>query len=326
MAAVLLGVDGGGTRTRALLVDTDGSVLGHGEAGASNALAIGWRRAEANLQLAVEEARRGRRDPIAAAVFGLAGVSGPEDRGAARRLQRRFSFIKSLAVENDAMIALYAGTRGAAGVLINAGTGAIAVGRGADGRSHRSDGWGYLMGDDGSAYDIGVMALRAAMRAYDGRGPRTDLYEPVMAHFQEASPSALMIRLSSLPPGRMRAAVAGLARVVDRQAKRGDLVARSIVRRAASALTRTTVSVLRRIPEATAVIVTGGALSPGTLLRVWLRSSLRAAVPGVSIRPLRVPPVVGAVLMACSMAGGDEQRCRRSLLAWWKRDARTRRI
>ncbi len=319
MAGYLLGVDGGGTRTRALLADTHGRVLGQGEAGPSNALAVGWRRAEASLWLAVEHAAGGQQGRVQAAVFGLAGVSGQEDQQTVRRLRRHFPFIKSLTVENDGIIALYAGTRGAPGVLINAGTGTVAVGRGADGRAYRADGWGYLMGDEGSAYDIGVMALRAAMRAHDKRGPRTSLYHAIFEHFRETSATQLMVRLSFLPPGMMRADVADLARVVEREARRGDRVARSILRQAAERLTRTTLSVLRQVPEATVVLTTGGALAPGSLLRSSLRGSLRAVIPGVPIRPLRLPPVIGAVLIASTLAEADEQRCWRSLTAWWRR-------
>lgn len=320
-AGYLLGVDGGGTHTRALLTNASGRVFGHGEAGTSNALAIGRRGAEAAIQLAVGQAIAGRQR-VEAAVFGLAGVAGPEDQQTVRRLRHLFPFIRALALENDGTVALYAGTRGAPGILVNAGTGTVVVGRGADGRTHRADGWGYLMGDEGSAYDIGTMALRAAMRAYDGRGPRTSLYSAIMRHFRETSAVALMVRLSFLPPGEIRAHVADLARIAEREAKRGDRVAHSILRQAAAQLTRTALSVLRRIPEATDVLLTGGALAPGSLLRSWLRASLQAAIPSVSIRPLRIPSVIGAVLMACALAGANERRCLRSLAIWWKQTGR----
>jgi N-acetylglucosamine kinase-like BadF-type ATPase len=128
-----------------------------------------------------------------------------------------------------------------------------------------------------------------------------------------------MVRLSFLPPGKIRATVADLAPVAEREARRGDRVAHSIVRQAAARLARTTLSVLRHIPDATVVLMTGGALAPGSLLRSWLRGRLRAAIPGIPIRPLSVPPVIGAVLIAGTMVEADEQRCWRSLTAWWRR-------
>lgn len=318
MAGYLLGVDGGGTRTHTLLTDLTGRVIGEGEGGPSNALAVGWSRAEAALRTAIDQALHGRKLRVDAAVFGLAGVMGPDDQPAIHRFQRRFPFITRLMVENDGMVALYAATRGAAGVLINAGTGTIAVGRNRSGRVHRADGWGYVMGDEGSAYDIGIMALRAAMRAYDDRGPRTGLLEAAMRYFQATSPHDLVRRWSRVPPGGLRTSVAGLVPIVEAQARRGDREARRIVQQAATHLTRTALSVLRQVPDAAVIYTTGGALAPGSMLYRMLLTMLRAARPALSMKPLQIPPVAGAVLMACRLAGADEARCWRSLRAWGK--------
>lgn len=319
MRSLLLGVDGGGSQTRALATDLTGRVVGQGTGGPSNALAVGWGAALGALRRAVSQALgRGAAAHVEVAVFGLAGVGGPDDRSALRRLHHAFPFARALHVENDAMVALYAGTRGGPGMLINSGTGAIVVGGAPNRPAVRADGWGYLLGDEGSAYEIGVMALRAAMRSFDRRGPPTGLYDVVMAHFREADPWTLVARFSTAAPGVVRSEIASLAVIVEREARRGDSVARSILRSAAARLTRAAVAVLRQVPEARVVLLTGGALAPGSMLSAWLKGALRSKARGIPIRSLGISPVAGAVLMACAHYGADQRQCWQSLRLWWR--------
>jgi N-acetylglucosamine kinase-like BadF-type ATPase len=230
---LLIGIDGGGSKTSALLADSAGRVLGRGLAGASNYQAIGLERAGAALEQAVraafDDARIAPIPPLAVCL-GLAGAG----RAADMELFRAWAAAQwpgaRIVVVSDAELVLAAGTPGGWGLALICGTGSIAYGRDRDGRVARAGGWGYLLGDEGSGYAIGLAALRAVARAADGRGPFTALADALLARWSLAAPADLIRRVY-----RERAAtseIAALATLVDETAASGDTVAREILREA----------------------------------------------------------------------------------------------
>ncbi|MCA1622048.1 MAG: hypothetical protein LC795_22785, partial [Acidobacteria bacterium] len=171
----VLGVDGGGSKTRAVVADGGGKVLGEGLAGASNPLRVGVSEAVGAIRDAVDRAcaEAGvRRSDIVAAEVGLAGV---------RRADIRERMLAALAelglgtveVVTDADIALYGATSGKPGLVIIAGTGSVCCGVNARGRRACAGGWGPVVGDEGSGSWIARRALQSVAHATDGRGPKT---------------------------------------------------------------------------------------------------------------------------------------------------------
>ncbi len=134
-------------------------------------------------------------------------------------------------VVNDALIALQAGVGAAEGIVIVAGTGSIAYGCDRHGHAVRSGGWGYVLGDEGSGYWMGRLALRAIVREVDGRGQPTSLTPRVLAHFGVARPEELLhtVYRHDFTP----AAVAALATHVQHAHDEGDAVATAILDRGA---------------------------------------------------------------------------------------------
>ncbi|MBN9518532.1 N-acetylmuramic acid 6-phosphate etherase [bacterium] len=195
---LVLGFDGGGTRTVALLAVRNGAgwkVLGRGEAGPSNRQAVGTPAALAALEAAADAAfaSSGRpRKPVRAAVLGLAGAGRPEDREVIHGWAAKAHLAPAVDVIEDAALLLAAGTPDGWGVAVVAGTGSMAYARAADGRTARSGGWGYLLGDEGSGYAVALAGLRAAARAADGRGPGTVLTDKLLAAFGLERPEELV--------------------------------------------------------------------------------------------------------------------------------------
>src|SRR5215217_1107016 len=188
----ILGVDGGGSKTLALLGDLDGNVLARGVGGPSNSNAVGFVMACAALESAISLARKDYPGEIAALCLGLAGAGRKEDveRFVNWAVQK---FPKSLIkVVNDAEILLTAGAPSGAALVLICGTGSIVYGRTVRGQVLRAGGWGYLFGDEGSGYAIGVAALRAVMQAYDERGPETLLSELVLQRYGLSAPPELV--------------------------------------------------------------------------------------------------------------------------------------
>jgi len=169
---LLLGIDGGGTSTVACLADAAGQVLGRGTAGASNPKAIGFEAAfdalEAATRAAFEAADRPK-VPVEVACLGLAGFAQVEDRQRLDAWSARWGLCRTLLPVSDGDLVLAAGTPEGWGVAVIAGTGSIAVGADRAGVTARSGGWGYLFGDEGSAYHVVLAALRRSARRADAR-------------------------------------------------------------------------------------------------------------------------------------------------------------
>ncbi len=168
----LLGVDGGGTSTIAWLADAEGRVLGRGRAGPSNIKAVGPEAARAALDGSIGSAFADAGlpvGPVAASCLGLAGFDRPDDRRWLDDWARGATWAGRLLLVNDGELVVAAGTLEGWGVGVIAGTGSIAVGRGPDGRTARSGGWGPLFGDEGSGYAVARAGLRKLARRADGR-------------------------------------------------------------------------------------------------------------------------------------------------------------
>lgn len=231
-ARLTLGIDGGGSKTQAVIVDALGHTLGRGQAGSANQHAVGLQQAEANIiQASLHAAESaGRSLPLDAAWIGLAGLDNPSDH--ARWLSRLYSLAGIIRLSNDAELVLSA-LDNAVGVALIAGTGAIALGRDSSGNRSRASGWGHILGDEGSGYDIGCRALQAIVRAMDGRGKPTRLVSSLMEYWKLSAPDDVLTRVYQHPN---KSEIAGLAPLVFAMAESHDVIARRIIRRAAREL------------------------------------------------------------------------------------------
>ena len=168
------------------------------------------------------------------------------------------------------------------GLLLIGGTGSIAWGRTADGRTARTGGWGQRLGDEGSGFALGLGALRAAVCAHDGRGPMTSLLEAALAHAEVPAPEQLVGWTARAEKGE----IAALAPVVAEAAAEGDDVAKALVAEAARDLALHVSTLQRRLSpweETPTLALAGGLLAPGRPLR---ENVIR------EVQRLDAPPVV----------------------------------
>jgi N-acetylglucosamine kinase-like BadF-type ATPase len=217
--ATLLGIDGGGTSTSAWLADAGGRVLGRGRAGPSNAKAVGHDSAREAIGRAIALAFADAAvppGPVAVACLGMAGFDRPDDRSLLAGWAERSRWADRLVLVNDGDLVIAAGTPEGWGLAVIAGTGSIAVGRTAEGRTARSGGWGPLIGDEGSAYDVVLAALRLVARRADGREPRLEGRDPLARRLCEemgiSGPGELVSAIYA--PSFDRARIAALAPAV----------------------------------------------------------------------------------------------------------------
>ncbi|MDY6878033.1 MAG: BadF/BadG/BcrA/BcrD ATPase family protein [Chloroflexota bacterium] len=297
-----LGVDGGGTKTIAIVVDGAGRELGLGRAGPSNYHTVGEPAAAANLGLAIGTAlAQAGITRVNAACLGIAGSGRPEDACIMERLARPAIGGTAISVVNDALIALVAGTGGRRyGVVIISGTGSIAYGVDASGREWRADGWGYILGDEGSAYDIARQGLIAALRAQDGRGPATTLAERFTARLELAEIEGVPFLIHDLGVPE----VATLAPLVVAVADEGDAVAQGILAGAGEKLALAAQAVIAGLywaGQPFPVILSGGVFQPGGVVVQTVRERLAASAPQAQVILRGREPAWGAALLALQM-------------------------
>lgn len=303
---LLIGIDGGGSKTLALLADASGHILGRGLGGSANYQNAGFPAASRALLDAIaaafSDAGLAVRPP-AALCMGIAGSDRPEDQ----RLYLDWAAATwpgaAVEVVNDAELVLAAGTPEGWGIALIAGTGSIVYGQSVDGRMARAGGWGHVMGDEGSGYAVGQAALRAVMVAFDGRGPATALTEAVLRHWGLAAPPDLVgqVYRSGIGP----AEIAALAPLVHAAAEQGDTAAAGILARAGDDLALAAAAVVEGLglgrctsTGEVACALAGGLIVNGPLLRATFLES--AVERGLCLTPITLvtEPAQGAVRLA----------------------------
>lgn len=305
---VVAGVDGGASSTTCVLLDATGRIRGVGRGGPVEHLyrASGRAQTRRAVREAFSSARRSasaRGVTIRAAVAGLTGLE-PDSResGTAVRILREVTRAPLVRATWDVEIAFAGASGSGTGVAVIAGTGSVAYGRNAAGRTARAGGYGYLIDDAGGGMSLGRAALRAALANTDGRGPQTAL-RPLVAARLGGWPQ---IRRRVYGEGGGRAMLASLVPLVERAALRGDRMARDILQEAGDELAALVVAVashLQILDEAFSVFPVGGVFEMGRLVLDPFRKSLRRRAPRCVIRPPAFPPEIGAALMALQAIG-----------------------
>lgn len=307
---LFLGVDGGGTRTRAVIVNAAGDILGLGVAGPGNFDDLGEAVAQSNLDAAVRaaELEAGGQEnsrPFTAAFLGLAGTVSDADRGVVSAMAANLKLAPAIrtGVDHDIRIALAGGLAGRPGIALVIGTGSSCYGRDSRGRFARAGGWGHLIGDEGSGYWLGVSAIRAVARAADGRDPPTALSAPILAALGIEKPDDLLHRL--YVTGLSRPQLAALAPIVLQAAASGDPASLAFLETGGRRLAECVAAVAARLefPSGVEVTPVGGLASAGARVLGPLESALAQRLPKARLRAPALPPVLGAALLAAELAG-----------------------
>jgi glucosamine kinase len=299
---IVLGIDGGGTRTRASIVDGE-SVLAFAEHGSIKRLRVGVEAADTNLRdlLADVFAQAGVKSVFAASV----GVASSKMPGVAEWISgvmREFG-VKQVEIVGDEVIALDAAFKGGPGILQIAGTGSNCIGRAPDGSRESAGGWSSRLGDEGSGYWIGLHAIRRALKAYDREEP-TQILETVGGIWGTNTIDEL-VNVGDGTPGPDFAA---LAPAISKLAEEGDLVAAGVMAQAASDLVDSVLLVrakLRRKHKLTSEVPVawiGSVVGKARLVREPFFTGLRAAAPEMSVGETEVAGIEGAIWRAQRLA------------------------
>ena len=304
ISPLVVGIDGGGTRTRVVLADANGTVLARAE-GPATALSPGEESHAADIiQSLIGEVLAAAQRPDVRPAVCVVGVAGAGQERAAQALWSALATRRvadDVSVLADATVALDDAFGDDAGVLLVAGTGSVAFARAPDGRFERCGGWGPHVGDEGSGAWLGRRALSVVTASQDGREPDTALTGAVLTALELESLDALIPWAASATPAQL----AALVPVICQVASTGDLRANALISLCVEELMLHIRTLARRsfVDERAAIPVAlaGGLMAKGSLVRKRLEQRLKSAVPGATVRSDEVDAARGAVRRATRM-------------------------
>lgn len=306
----VLGLDGGGSRTVALIANEKGRVLGRGESGPATQHTAGLARVAEAIRTATFQALDDAGlmiQALHAACFALVGADHTIDRQVMASVIAGLGLKCPITLEHDATAALAGATGGHPGAIIIADTGAMAYGEDATGHRARADGYGPIVGDQGSSFDVGRRALMASLFHEDGRGPATLLTERIRQRFMLHAMTDVLNLVHGNPAPLQRQDIAAIVPTVIQCAAEGDKVAQDLVRTAAQELGVSVSAVLKRLSwpkgERIPVAGIGSMFEAGPMLIDPMQQVIQANVPqAMLVKPLHTPSY-GAVLLALRSIG-----------------------
>jgi glucosamine kinase len=308
---LVIGVDSGGSRTRVAVANAAGEIIATVEREGAAVKPGEIERSASIIAAAVRDALSvldpTLGEPLALCA-GVAGAGRESERRSLAEALRAESLADDVLVLTDAEIALFDAFGDEAGIVLIAGTGSIAYGRGPSGALERVGGWGPAIGDEGGGLWIARRALSIVTAATDGREPATSLVGAILTAAELDEVDALIPWAATATTSQ----IASLATVVVASAEAGDLRANALLGLAAEELVLHVRTLARTlfVDERAAVQVAlgGGLLEPGSALRKRVEHRLKSAVPGSKVHASAIIPVRGAVGRALQLGSVAEER------------------
>jgi N-acetylglucosamine kinase-like BadF-type ATPase len=305
----IIGIDGGGTKTTAVLCALDGAILSEAQGGPTNFQIVGIEQSAATILDIIQTCCHSvgcEVSQIGAIVAGLAGAGRPKDQermtdGLVATAEKRNLTLNKIQVESDARIALEGAFSGNAGIILIAGTGSIVFGKDDRDRTYRAGGWGRLMGDEGSGFAIGQEALKVLAKSLAGIGEKTKLARFLDEKFGFSSQETIINALY-----KENFDIASIAPVVLEAASQGDKISKRILAKGCAGLTELTRVVFSKMKKGNKfarpqIALTGRLLMSENIFSRMIRASVKRELPRLSIHKADSSPVVGAALMAIKL-------------------------
>lgn len=306
----VLGIDGGGTKTVAVIADSYGNIHSFARVGSTNSNGVDKDQVIRELQNLFEQLKGKNEKVFNQLLFAFGGFSGIENPAGRKLIESVFQeYLVGVPFRlvNDAVSALYSGTLGKPGIVQIAGTGSITYGLNDKGEALRVGGWGYLIDDEGSGYYMGKNALSAIFQSYDGRLTETKLTYMIMDYFKVNDIPELIPLIYS--GGEARKKIAPLSKFVTEAALQNDQIALNILESAGRKLGQAIYVMIKRLyangefPSKIPVVLTGGVFSSRELFVPFIQEELKDFRDYVSLIKPIIPPIGGSVAAAWISTG-----------------------
>jgi N-acetylglucosamine kinase-like BadF-type ATPase len=301
----VIGIDGGGTKTRLKAADLNCKLLAACEAGPLNLISVSEEEVFKELSLLVAkglEAAGADMDDCAAVCIGSAGAAWPSVKSKLEAMLRKIGIRGYITITTDADAALNGAVGGKEGLIVISGTGSICYGRNKDGDTCRVGGWGHIIGDEGSGYKIGLEVLTRVMRSYDGREAKTLLVPMLLEKLRLESPEELVDYVYRSGAGKKE--IADLAKLADEAYAQDDVTAYEILSDAAEELfllARSAIIRLRLEERPARLAACGSVLEKSRCVRNEFIRLVGEAYPGIMITGAENDAAYGAVMLALKM-------------------------
>jgi N-acetylglucosamine kinase-like BadF-type ATPase len=303
-----LGIDGGGTKTVAVVADENGNIITTETTSSINYEVVGMFLAKQALKKLTEKlySKTGI-EKFDVAYVGCSAVAGRTDNELSQELFKDTVSADVCILDNDINIA-FEGMRinGPCAIIIN-GTDSAVAGRYSDGTTIRKGGWGYILGSEGSGYAISVEAMRVALRAYDNAAPKTLLTDALLEYFDVNYPHELLNIFYR--PAIRRTRIANFCKYVMECAKMDDAAAIDVIAEQCLLLSNTAAALLYEMPENTPLALWGGVMQNSEVYRDTIIALIHKRFPNILIDLPPYPPEVGAIFCAmkeCSIEITDK--------------------
>lgn len=291
-----LGIDGGGTKTVAIICDENGTLVSHYVGKSINYNSIGTDNARKNLKETVDGVLEGKNITLSSAFIGMPALADRADEKFTQELCGGIIDCPKIAMDSDVYIGLEAMKCDGAAAMVVSGTGSMAVGKLDNGKIIHTGGWGYILGDEGSGYALGLEAVKAAICGAEGSAKSTVLTQKVLEYFNITDIDALIDIFYDPPISNSE--VAKVAPVLFECAKNGDDVANEIIERHSALLADTVAALLNKMPCGTPLGMWGGILINCEMFREKFVSLINKKFPDTQVEIIKYPPEFGAVFAA----------------------------
>jgi N-acetylglucosamine kinase-like BadF-type ATPase len=295
---IFLGMDGGGSNTNAVVMNAEGDIIAQARAGSINYRSVGLAQARAQLQNIMRQLNQAiQGHTLQGGVIGNAALSSRADRQEIVALTNGIIPTDNIIMDSDLFIALEAMEKPGPCAVVVSGTGSMAAGRtsSADAVQH-TGGWGFLLGDEGSGFHLAWEGLRAAVRGWEGTGPKTTLTEAMAAHYNVKDTDALLHRFYE--PIMQRSEIAAFGAFVLQCAETGDNVAQSVEEKCSDALVVTLQALCKRLPGPIIIGLWGGVFQKSLYYRSHFSKKMMNTPEVSTVGLLPCAPEVAASKLA----------------------------
>ncbi|OGD88158.1 hypothetical protein A3D04_01690 [Candidatus Curtissbacteria bacterium RIFCSPHIGHO2_02_FULL_40_16b] len=299
-----IGVDGGSTKTEAVLIDENKKEMGRGLTAGSNADIFGLSESVDRVFAAIEQACAGKNSNITGACLAIAGIDTKKGKSIwEQAIKNHYSFSKYLNkkpfVVNDSLAALRSGTTAENAIVIIAGTGSNCFGRNEKGEEAKSGGVDYILSDEGSGYNIGLRILKRITQSIDGRNDKTILKDLLFRKLNISSFSKLVSQVYEKPWNK--ADIASIAPLAEKAAEKEDKVAKEIIERAAHDLGIMIKAVANKLQlknKQYEIVTAGSVFNIQTILMIHLKKDIKQFSP----KAILVKPHIDSATAAAYLA------------------------